>query len=318
MQDQQLLQQIKNAVEEERQATTQVLHLLMEIEKRKLFAQRGYDSLFSFTVQYLGYSEPAAHRRISAMRALKEFPSLEPKINSGELTLTNIAQVQVALRQEIKIRPVASEVKLQLYEASLNKSTRECEKLIRQQMPATLTQERRREIDEKHTELKITLDEETIQKLEQLKQLWSHKLPSGSDSELIKAMAEFCLTKEDSKRKVSLAKKESQSLAAETKKPPTPQNLTTDTKKSPRPSKTPAPESRYIPNKLRRHIWQRDQGICQFKDHLTQKICGSKRFIQIDHVQPWALGGTHIEGNLQLLCRAHNSLRAERTFGSSD
>ncbi len=37
--------------------------------------------------------------------------------------------------------------------------------------------------------------------------------------------------------------------------------------------------------------------------------------LQIEHCRPFALGGGNDEGNLCLLCRSHNLLRAEQVFG---
>ena len=48
---------------------------------------------------------------------------------------------------------------------------------------------------------------------------------------------------------------------------------------------------------------------CQFKDHKTQKICGSRFQLEIDHIQPKWAGGLNYSQNLQVLCRAHNQFR---------
>ncbi|MGZ3695230.1 MAG: HNH endonuclease [Bdellovibrionota bacterium] len=54
---------------------------------------------------------------------------------------------------------------------------------------------------------------------------------------------------------------------------------------------------------------------CTFKDPKTGKICGTRYQSQSDHVQPRALGGTNDPENLRPLCRQHNMLRAEHTYG---
>ena len=71
--------QLKQTVREEKEITLKVLRLLREIEKRRLFAKRGFSSLFEFAVKELAYSESAAGRRISAIRLIKEIPSVEEK-----------------------------------------------------------------------------------------------------------------------------------------------------------------------------------------------------------------------------------------------
>jgi hypothetical protein len=74
------------------------------------------------------------------------------------------------------------------------------------------------------------------------------------------------------------------------------------------------PSSRKIAAGLRREVWNRDQGRCTFVGPAGR--CGSERGLEIDHIQPWALGGRSDDAaNLRLLCRAHNQLEARRRFG---
>ena len=78
---------------------------------------------------------------------------------------------------------------------------------------------------------------------------------------------------------------------------------------------TPKKNNRYIPQKIRRYIWKRDQGECSYVCPQTKNKCCSKHLLQIDHIQPFALGGSHHPDNLRLLCARHNQLRSQRTFG---
>lgn len=59
-----------------------------------------------------------------------------------------------------------------------------------------------------------------------------------------------------------------------------------------------------IPESLRWEIWERDSFTCQ--------ICGSRRYLTIDHRHPEALGGTLDPENLQTLCRSCNSKKGAR------
>src|SRR5437879_6503065 len=72
-----LIIQTKLKAQQERELTLEVLHFLREIERRRLFAQRGYSSLHAFCVEELKYSDPAAQRRIQAMRLLRDLPKTE-------------------------------------------------------------------------------------------------------------------------------------------------------------------------------------------------------------------------------------------------
>ena len=67
--------------------------------------------------------------------------------------------------------------------------------------------------------------------------------------------------------------------------------------------------SRYIPSHLRKYIWARDQGQCTYVHHETKCRCASRHLLQIDHIQPFALGGRTEKENLRLLCAGHNQYR---------
>jgi hypothetical protein len=124
-------QKIQCLVQSEREILTEILHHLREIESRRLFSRYGFSSLFSYTVKRLGYSEDQAHRRISAMRLLKELPAIEEKISSGELTLTNLSNAQTLFRQEKKAQVARTlDEKLELLEKLTHSSTREAEKTL--------------------------------------------------------------------------------------------------------------------------------------------------------------------------------------------
>ena len=61
-----------------------------------------------------------------------------------------------------------------------------------------------------------------------------------------------------------------------------------------------SPPRRPIPAAVRRHIWQRDEGRCCYRDPLTGRRCTSSHLLQIDHLLPVAQGGGPEPFNLQL------------------
>ncbi len=65
-----------------------------------------------------------------------------------------------------------------------------------------------------------------------------------------------------------------------------------------------------IPRAVRRAVFER----CTFVG-VDGRRCSVRTFLELDHVQPHALGGANTVGNLRVLCRAHNRLFAERAFG---
>jgi hypothetical protein len=93
----------KRAAEDEKKATLTLLEYLTEIERRRLFAERAYPSLFAFVVEELGYSEAQAAERISAMRLITQVEEVKEKIHDGSLTLTTAAKIQRFLKTEKKV-----------------------------------------------------------------------------------------------------------------------------------------------------------------------------------------------------------------------
>ena len=66
---------------------------------------------------------------------------------------------------------------------------------------------------------------------------------------------------------------------------------------------------RAIPAAVRRQVWERDRGCCSYVDRGSGRRCGSRNLLQIDHIIPFALGGSADPDNLRLLCAAHHRHR---------
>ena len=69
---------------------------------------------------------------------------------------------------------------------------------------------------------------------------------------------------------------------------------------------------RSIPAAVRREVWRRDSGCCSYVDRHTGRRCGSRFFLEIDHIVPVARGGGAEAGNLRLRCAAHHRYRHGR------
>jgi hypothetical protein len=61
-----------------------------------------------------------------------------------------------------------------------------------------------------------------------------------------------------------------------------------------------------IRQETRRAVYIRDGGRCTFKDPETGRDCGSFYGLDIDHIQPVAMGGGNELSNLRLCCSRHN------------
>jgi hypothetical protein len=69
-----------------------------------------------------------------------------------------------------------------------------------------------------------------------------------------------------------------------------------------------------IPAAVKRAVWARDAGRCSWPVD-GGGVCGSTHRLELDHIVPWARWGGETEGNLRLVCAAHNRLASRRAFG---
>ena len=69
------------------------------------------------------------------------------------------------------------------------------------------------------------------------------------------------------------------------------------------------------PAAVRRAVWERDQGRCQWPLDSGGCCCSTHR-LELDHDLPWARGGLPTVEGLRLLCHAHNALAARQAFGA--
>jgi hypothetical protein len=192
----------------------------------------------------------------------------------------------------------------------------------------------RRQADESVT-MEINFSKEKWAKLEEMRTLLSHSLPSGSWDDAFEYVAEKVIQQKSKlveKRKYS--KKDSDILnipeagifhkgVGSTHLNSTELTQRNDTRQSSNPTImckkkiVIAPEFSIrtaIPAEVQRQVFKRDQ-YCQHKDHRTGKKCTTKWKLQIDHIVPvWAGGDSSFE-NLQLLCANHNQAKYRKEAG---
>ena len=82
----------------------------------------------------------------------------------------------------------------------------------------------------------------------------------------------------------------------------------------PRKRRAQKPGSRHIPVDIERKVRERDGHQCTFTDAQGRR-CQERRFLTLEHIVPFALGGLPTVENLCLLCTAHNAHSARKVFG---
>jgi predicted restriction endonuclease len=295
--DQALWDLTKNKVQAERNLTLEIIELLREVRARRLHLERGYKSFHQYCVKELKYDDGSAHRRIKALDLVTQVPEVISCIKSGTLSLTTASQVQNFFNHEAKKdKPYSKEEKLELLTSLESKSKREIEKTLMTLAPETINKaEKIKYVSGTHLKMEFVIDEALMKKIEKLKNLTSHK--NSSIRDLFESLVDEALKKKDPEMKAK-----ARSENAEKSKTASPEKLQ---------------NSRYIPAQIKRQVWLKANSQCTFTDPVSKARCEAKRFLQIEHIIPFALGGRSDLNNLTLLCSNHNKLRAIEVFGKS-
>lgn len=145
--------------------------------------------------------------------------------------------------------------------------------------------------------------------IERVRQLLRHKYPEGRLEDLIREALEAYLDRKDPQRRLELKAAKAETAAQEIA--PAPEN---DERLPTRFLRAWA-AGRYIPAKVKSAVWARDDGRCAWRE-ADGTVCGSRDWIEYDHLRPYAKGGKSDDPrNIRLLCRVHNQAAAEAAFG---
>lgn len=264
--DKTLLADTKFLASEYREATAKLLHHLREIDNRKLYSDLGYSSLFLYAVKELGFDESSASRRVKAARLLEVMPEIEQKVESGELSLSNLAKASDAFR----VNDITDkDKKIEIIGKIENLSMKNCDKALIELTGKELPPPRReiKPITKTLNLLTVTITDDGETLLKDLKGLLAHRKLSQDK------LFEVIFTK--AKEKI-----EAERFMTESKS-----------------TKPGHGDSRYIATADKRDTYLRDKR-CQ--------KCGSTYALQFGHEKPYALGGKTTKSNLKILCRNCN------------
>lgn len=291
--DERILSGMALLVGQERKRKSDFLAYLNEVDGRKLYAKEGYSSLFRFLTEKFHFSESSALKRIQGARLARKFPFLYGDIKDGKYSLSALSRLAPFVNAANSDR---------LFRRAERKSTREVEAMLAAEFPKADVADRLKKtvspLGEDRMQVQFTAPKELVDDLERAQALLSHRYPQGKLADVI-----------------GLALK---SLIRELEKPGRALNVHSAGKATimePVASRSaPLKRSRYIPRGIRREVATRDANRCQHR-RPDGDLCGETKFLEVDHVQPYALGGGSGRENLRLLCWAHNQLRAEARFG---
>ena len=136
----------------------------------------------------------------------------------------------------------------------------------------------------------ITVSKRFLDKLAAARDALSHSRPGANMEAVLEAALDLLLEKHD--RKKGLVKKPRTAPAQ------------------------PSTRPRHIPAEVKRAVWIRDGGKCQWPT-ASGGVCGSTRQLELDHIVPVARGRPSTVDNLRVTCRCHNALAARLLFGET-
>jgi 5-methylcytosine-specific restriction endonuclease McrA len=327
----------------EREALAQFISELAAFDAERCWESLGHPSLFEFLTRELRLSRGNAFYRTKAVGLVQRFPEVLEALHDGKLCLSCVPEVARVLtkanraevlprffhlsredakllsvelvpREVVPVREVVTVVRpgaaalpatptLALALApqaddagalpepvqQLNADDPKALDRTGQQPSAPLRTETVEPLTGQLTRISLTIKRELQARIKAAQLALSHAHPGATIADLLELGVETALA-QDAKRK-GLVKK-------------------------PRPRRANAQptDSSHIPAEIRRAVWERDHGCCQWKLS-SGELCGSRYRLQYDHSKPRAKGGETTIANVRLLCQRHNLLAARQIFG---
>jgi hypothetical protein len=322
MTDEALIAETKRVAELERRSTAELLRLLIEIERRALHLTLGYSSMFSYCTRALLLSEQAAFKRITAARAARRYPIILKRLTEGELTLSSIrilaphlmdenvdslleaarhkstreveqliatAHPQPDIPPSIRSLPVpkAAHATCQIHAPGLLDPEPADAPLSPpvspvSSPPATVARAMVAPIAPRRYLLKVTVGQETHDKLQRTRALLRHAVPDGDLAAILDRALTLLLREAERTKWASTARPQRFRVASVL--------------------------GRHVPAAVRRAVRARDASCCAFVGPAGR--CGETGFLEFHHVVPFSEGGKTDVENLELRCRAHNQHEA--------
>jgi hypothetical protein len=158
--------------------------------------------------------------------------------------------------------------------------------------------------------LGVTVSARFLRKLQAARDGLSHAQPRATTEQVLETALDLLL--EHQARRKALVKRPRAAKA-------TPAMASASTRSPATLAAAPSPVRplacpRAIPAAVEREVRLRDGNRCQYPLD-AGGVCGSTVRVQLDHLQPVALGGPPTVANLRCLCATHNRYAAARTLG---
>jgi hypothetical protein len=326
---------LKKLVKQEHDRTMGIILRLIELERRRLYLDLGFGSLYDYCTRELKYSESGAMRRICAARAIAKCPPALDCLRDGRVNLSTLSMIWKHITPKLlericnkskketelilsefdagivlkdKIKPVVVDRPIGRRESDEDQSdATQCKEIYRRRGGKLLasvedsTPRAQQEVERERVtmhEVRCYVDDEVMRQLERCKILLSSKYPQGLDyNRLLRELSAEWLNRHDLSRKAAR------------------QNVAKPNAKRAPTGKQSDDCTRHIPENIKRAVYKRDKGRCSFVGS-NGKRCNSQHNLEYDHYPvPYARGGPSTVNNLRLICAKHNKHTAIKIYG---
>ena len=311
---------IERLVRAEKRNVALVIAHIAEMSRRKGHLERGYKNLFEYCTRRLKLSEGSVARRLQVANVSRRFPQLLIALVENQISLTVAGLLAPHLQGENAERLLSDCAGMTKREAEeyfvalrpkpvYAPSIRKAPPLTASPQPSRPQAATPRPVPRVSPSIlelarpevfnfRFAADREFKEKFERLAEVLGVENPLQHMAEIMDRAMDIALDKKDLKRKRArrlLRKSRGSDKSC--------------------PGKIPA-KSRYIPSAVREHVHDRAGHRCEYRGPDGTR-CRARTGLQIEHLRPYALEGSHHERNLRLHCGPHNRLTAERTFGAA-
>jgi len=282
---------------EHRRVESQLVSLLMEIDRLQLYRLLGCASLFTYVVSMLGFTEGAAYQLITVARKAKDIATLRTALEEQRLSVAKASRIASVLSVEN-----ASE----LIDFASRHTSRETDLEVARRAG--------RDGNERRSSLKIP-----VRVLAKLKHVQSLMGQVGSFEEMLESLADYYIEREDPVKKAerALAKRAAaaESGPANSERSEQAESVRSESdcselvraKSRVRSRKSAHPQRKPLTAHQIHTVNARDGRRCTFIDTKGNR-CPNERWLHVHHVQSVARGGTNESENLITLCSRHHQL----------
>ena len=287
-------------------ALVDLLLALAEFDRLAIYRQLGFPNLFEYLLREAGLSRGSAFYRQVATRLLQDFPEVAEPLRDGRLCISNVPQLAKVMTEENR-----STVMQKFFHCS----KQEARQVVAEMLPA--------EVVPRRTVVTVVPLLAPVEPAPVFVHPVERDLtrPEGARPlpEVRRTVVEP-LTQHETRMHVTVSPafmtllKKARAGQSHVQPGATDEQVLTAALELL--IEKQAKRKASVPVKVKREVWARDGGKCQWPVD-GGGTCGSTVRLEIDHVVPRGKGGPSTASNTRVLCRSHNLEAARQVHGDA-